>query len=215
MKKIITINIVTILLLVIIGAVAFHFYNQSVNYIKTDNAKVDSEQMKISSPVSGEITKLNAKEGDKFKEGETIAEVRGQGQDGQPQTMAIKMPHDGTIAKLDGQEKGMAQAGQPMAYAYNMDDLYITANIDETDIKDVDKDQTVDVSIDGETSKIKGHVDQIGNATASSFSLMPSSNSDGNYTKVTQVVPVKIKLDNAPSKGIVPGMNAEVSIHKN
>ncbi|UEX89877.1 HlyD family secretion protein [Staphylococcus ratti] len=215
MKKIITINIVTILLLVIIGAVAFHFYNQSVNYIKTDNAKVDSEQMKISSPVSGEITKLNAKEGDKFKEGETIAEVRGQGQDGQPQTMEIKMPHDGTIAKLDGQEKGMAQAGQPMAYAYNMDDLYITANIDETDIKDVDKDQTVDVSIDGETSQIKGHVDQIGNATASSFSLMPSSNSDGNYTKVTQVVPVKIKLDNAPSKGIVPGMNAEVSIHKN
>nr|WP_241955106.1 HlyD family efflux transporter periplasmic adaptor subunit [Staphylococcus chromogenes] len=206
---------VTILLILIIGAVAFYFYNQSANYIKTDNAKVDSEQMKLSSPIPGQITKLNAKEGDKLNEGDTVAEVTGKGQDGQPQKMEIKMPKDGTIAKLDGQENGMAQAGQPMAYAYNMNDLYITANIDETDVKDLSENEKVDVSIDGQSSQIKGRVDRIGNATASSFSLMPSSNSDGNYTKVTQVVPVKIKLDNQPSKGIVPGMNAEVSIHKN
>ncbi|WP_439332991.1 HlyD family efflux transporter periplasmic adaptor subunit [Staphylococcus chromogenes] len=203
------------LLILIIGAVAFYFYNQSANYIKTDNAKVDSEQMKLSSPIPGQITKLNAKEGDKLNEGDTVAEVTGKGQDGQPQKMEIKMPKDGTIAKLDGQENGMAQAGQPMAYAYNMNDLYITANIDETDVKDLSENEKVDVSIDGQSSQIKGRVDRIGNATASSFSLMPSSNSDGNYTKVTQVVPVKIKLDNQPSKGIVPGMNAEVSIHKN
>ncbi|PTG03790.1 multidrug efflux protein, partial [Staphylococcus chromogenes] len=207
--------IVTILLILIIGAVAFYFYNQSANYIKTDNAKVDSEQMKLSSPIPGQITKLNAKEGDKLNEGDTVAEVTGKGQDGQPQKMEIKMPKDGTIAKMDGQENGMAQAGQPMAYAYNMNDLYITANIDETDVKDLSENEKVDVSIDGQSSQIKGRVDRIGNATASSFSLMPSSNSDGNYTKVTQVVPVKIKLDNQPSKGIVPGMNAEVSIHKN
>lgn len=215
MKKIITINILTILLILIIGAVAFYFYNQSANYIKTDNAKVDSEQMKLSSPIPGQITKLNAKEGDKLNEGDTVAEVTGNGQDGQPQKMEIKMPKDGTIAKLDGQENGMAQAGQPMAYAYNMNELYITANIDETDVKDLSENEKVDVSIDGQSSQIKGRVDRIGNATASSFSLIPSSNSDGNYTKVTQVVPVKIKLDNQPSKGIVPGMNAEVSIHKN
>lgn len=215
MKKIITINIVTILLILIIGAVAFYFYNQSANYIKTDNAKVDSEQMKLSSPIPGQITKLNAKEGDKLNEGDTVAEVTGKGQDGQPQKMEIKMPKDGTIAKLEGQENDMAQAGQPMAYAYNMNELYITANIDETDVKDLSENEKVDVSIDGQSSQIKGRVDRIGNATASSFSLMPSSNSDGNYTKVTQVVPVKIKLDNQPSKGIVPGMNAEVSIHKN
>lgn len=43
---------------------------------------------------------------------------------------------------------------------------------------------------------------------------MPSSNSDGNYTKVSQVVPVRISLDSEPSKNVVPGMNAEVKIHK-
>ena len=43
---------------------------------------------------------------------------------------------------------------------------------------------------------------------------MPSSNSDGNYTKVSQVIPVKITLESEPSKQVVPGMNAEVKIHK-
>ncbi|WP_305100450.1 ABC transporter substrate-binding protein, partial [Staphylococcus aureus] len=42
-----------------------------------------------------------------------------------------------------------------------------------------------------------------------------SSNSDGNYTKVSQVIPVKITLDSEPSKQVFPGMNAEVKIHKN
>ena len=56
---------------------------------------------------------------------------------------------------------------------------------------------------------------QVGLATASSFSLMPSSNSNGNYTKVTQVVPVKITFDSKPSTNVVPGMNVEVRIHKN
>ena len=44
------------------------------------------------------------------------------------------MPQDGTIAKTDGMEGSIAQAGSPIAYAYNLDDLYITANIDENDL---------------------------------------------------------------------------------
>ncbi|REH84582.1 HlyD family efflux transporter periplasmic adaptor subunit [Staphylococcus felis] len=215
MKKIIMINIISIVLLVIIGIVGFYFYNQSVNYIKTDNAQVDGQQIKIASPASGQISKLDVKEGDKLNKGDTVAQVQSQSGEGGSQTMTIEMPSNGTIAKLDAQSEGVAQAGQPIAYAYNMDALYITANIDETAIQDVKKGQAVDVSIDGQDAKIKGEVDHIGKATASSFSLMPSSNSDGNYTKVTQVVPVTIKLDNQPSNGVVPGMNAEVSIHKN
>ncbi|WP_407799091.1 HlyD family efflux transporter periplasmic adaptor subunit, partial [Staphylococcus aureus] len=82
------------------------------------------------------------------------------------------------------------------------DELYITANVDETDLGDVEKGKKVDVKIDGQDSKMKGKVEQVGKATASSFSLMPSSNSDGNYTKVSQVVPVKISLESAPAKSV-------------
>ena len=149
-----------------------------------------------------------------MKKGDTVAEVTAQGQDGQTQDQKIKMPQVGTIAKTDGMEGSIAQAGSPIAYAYNLDDLYITANIDENDLSSIDKGDKVDVTIDGQDSKIDGKIKDIGKATANSFSLMPSSNSDGNYTKVSQVIPVKISLDSQPSKNVVPGMNAEVKIHK-
>lgn len=215
MKKMVLINIITIIVLIVIGVVGFYFWNNATSYVSTDNAKVDGDQMKIASPASGEIKSLDVKQGDKLKKGDKVAEVAAQGEGGQSKEMSIKMPKDGTIVKTDGMEGSMAQAGNPIAYAYNLDDLYITANVDEKDVADIEKGNDVDVDIDGQKATVSGKVDQIGDATAASFSLMPSSNSDGNYTKVSQVVPVRISLDSEPSKNVVPGMNAEVKIHKN
>lgn len=215
MKKMILINIITIIVLIVIGVVGFYFWNNATSYVSTDNAKVDGDQMKIASPASGEIKSLDVKQGEKLKKGDKVAEVVAQGEGGQSKEMSIKMPKDGTIVKTDGMEGSMAQAGNPIAYAYNLDDLYITANVDEKDVADIEKGNDVDVDIDGQKATVSGKVDQIGDATAASFSLMPSSNSDGNYTKVSQVVPVRISLDSEPSKNVVPGMNAEVKIHKN
>lgn len=215
MKKMILINVITIIVLVVIGVLGIWFWHNTTSYVTTDNAKVDGDQIKISSPASGQIKSLNVKQGDKLDKGDKVAEVLAQGQDGQSKDMNIKMPQKGTIVKTDGIEGSMTQAGNPIAYAYNLDDLYITANVDEKDISDVEKGNDVDVDIDGQKASIKGKVEEVGQATAASFSLMPSSNSDGNYTKVSQVVPVKISLDSNPSKNVVPGMNAEVKIHKN
>lgn len=215
MKKMVLINIVTIVVLVIIGVVGFHFYNQATGFVSTDNAKVDGEQIKISAPASGEIKSFDVKNNEKLNKGDKVAEVAAKGEDGQSQNMDVKMPQDGTIVKTDGMEGSMAQAGTPIAYAYNLDDSYITANVDEKDIADVEEGKDVNVKLDGEDAELKGKVEEVGKATASSFSMMPSSNTDGNYTKVSQVVPVKISLDSKPSKNVVPGMNAEVKIHKN
>ena len=215
MKKMILINVITIIVLVVIGVLGFWFWHNTTSYVTTDNAKVDGDQIKISSPASGQIKSLNVKQGDKLDKGDKVAEVSAQGEGGQSKDMSIKMPQKGTIVKTDGMEGSMAQAGNPIAYAYNLDDLYITANIDENDLSSIEKGDKVDVTIDGQDSKIDGKIKEIGKATANSFSLMPSSNSDGNYTKVSQVIPVKISLDSQPSKNVVPGMNAEVKIHKN
>ena len=214
MKKMVLINIITIVVLVVVGIVGFYLYHNATSFVTTDNAKVDGEQIQISSPTSGQIKSLDVKQGDKVKKGDKVAEVSGQSQSGESQTMAIKMPQNGTIVKTSGMEGSDAQAGSQIAYAYNLDDLYITANIDEKDVSSVEKGDKVDVTIDGEDSDVDGKVEEVGQATAASFSLMPSSNTDGNYTKVSQVVPVKISLDSAPSKNVVPGMNAEVKIHK-
>ncbi|KIJ87764.1 multidrug effluc protein [Staphylococcus saprophyticus] len=215
MKKMVLINIVTIVVLVIIGVVGFHFYNQATGFVSTDNAKVDGEQIKISAPASGEIKSFDVKNNEKLNKGDKVAEIAAKGEDGQSQNMDVKMPQDGTIVKTDGMEGSMAQAGTPIAYAYNLDDSYITANVDEKDIADVEEGKDVNVKLDGEDAELKGKVEEVGKATASSFSMMLSSNTDGNYTKVSQVVPVKISLDSKPSKNVVPGMNAEVKIHKN
>ena len=215
MKKMVLINIITIIVLIVIGVLGFYFWNNATSYVSTDNAKVDGDQMKIASPASGEIKSLDVKQGEKLKKGDKVAEVAAQGEGGQSKEMSIKMPKDGTIVKTDGMEGSMAQAGNPIAYAYNLDDLYVTANVDEKDVADIEKGNDVDIDIDGQKATVSGKVEQIGDATANSFSLMPSSNSDGNYTKVSQVVPVKISLDSEPSKNVVPGMNAEVKIHKN
>ncbi|MGQ3446860.1 HlyD family secretion protein [Staphylococcus aureus] len=215
MKKMILINVITVVVLLAIGIAGFYFWNKTTSYITTDNAKVNGDQIKIASPASGQIKSLNVKQGDKLDKGDKVATVTVQGQDGETKDMELKMPQKGTIAKLDGMEGSMVQTGNPIAYAYNLDDLYVTANIDEKDIKDVEVGKDVDVTIDGQKASVKGKVDSIGKATAASFSLMPSSNSDGNYTKVSQVIPVKITLDSEPSKQVVPGMNAEVKIHKN
>lgn len=215
MKKMVLINIITIVVLVIIGVVGFHFYNQATGFVSTENAKVDGEQIKVSAPASGEIKSFDVKNNEKLSKGDKVAEIAAKGEDGQSQNMDIKMPQDGTIVKTDGMEGSITQAGSPIAYAYNLDDSYITANVDEKDISDVEEGKDVDVKLDGEKAELKGKVEEIGKATASSFSMMPSSNTDGNYTKVSQVVPVKISLDSKPSKNVVPGMNAEVKIHKN
>ncbi|HDK8188808.1 TPA: HlyD family secretion protein [Staphylococcus aureus] len=215
MKKMILINVITVVVLLAIGIAGFYFWNKTTSYVTTDNAKVNGDQIKIASPASGQFKSLNVKQGDKLDKGDKVATVTVQGQDGETKDMDLKMPQKGTIAKLDGMEGSMVQAGNPIAYAYNLDDLYVTANIDEKDIKDVEVGKDVDVTIDGQKASIKGKVDSIGKATAASFSLMPSSNSDGNYTKVSQVIPVKITLESEPSKQVVPGMNAEVKIHKN
>ncbi|MFQ3905659.1 HlyD family efflux transporter periplasmic adaptor subunit [Staphylococcus sp. Mo2-7] len=215
MKKMVLINVITIVVLVIIGVVGFHFYNQATGFVSTDNAKVDGEQIKVSAPSAGEIKSFDVKNNEKLSKGDKVAEIATKGEDGQSQDMDIKMPQDGTIVKTDGMEGSMAQAGTPIAYAYNLDDSYITANVDEKDIADVEKGKDVNITLDGEDAELKGKVEEVGKATASSFSMMPSTNSDGNYTKVSQVVPVKISLDSKPSNNVVPGMNAEVKIHKN
>ncbi|MCE4955942.1 HlyD family efflux transporter periplasmic adaptor subunit [Macrococcoides caseolyticum] len=216
MKKLVLINILTLIILVAGGFAAFHFYNEATNYVTTDNAKIEGDQLVIASPVAGKLTALNKSVGDALSKNDKIGTVAGMGPDGEPMKTEITMPQDGTIVKTQATENGFVGAGTPIAYAYDLNQLYVTANIKETQIDGIKVDQEVDVYVDGyKDTDLTGEVKQIGLATASSFSMLPSSNGNANYTKVTQVVPVKIELDKDKSLDIIPGMNVTVRIHKN
>lgn len=94
----------------------------------------------------------------------------------------------------------------------DMDNIYITAHIKETELRDIEKDDKVDIKVDGDPdTTFEGKVEEIGYATDSVFSMFPEMNQSGDYTKVTEKVQVKISIQN-PSAKLLPGMNAEVKI---
>ncbi|MCA8916883.1 MAG: HlyD family secretion protein [Planctomycetes bacterium] len=91
-------------------------------------------------------------------------------------------------------------------------DVWVVANLKETQLANIQVGQSVEISIDAYPGKtFAGHVDSIQPGTGSRFSLLPAQNATGNYVKVVQRVPVKIVLDNSnevKSLHLVPGMSA-------
>ncbi|MFI5270226.1 MAG: HlyD family secretion protein, partial [Chloroflexota bacterium] len=84
-------------------------------------------------------------------------------------------------------------------------------NVDEAEIKRISVGQAADVQVDTLGKTLKGTVAAITPASAATFSLLPQNNTSGNYTKVTQRVPVKIAVDYAGNI-LFPGTSAEVTI---
>ncbi|MFT8317890.1 MAG: efflux RND transporter periplasmic adaptor subunit [Sporolactobacillus sp.] len=212
--RLLIINIVVIIVLIGGGAVGYYYYNQATSYVKTDNAAVSGQAVSIAAPTSGRLVSWSADQGKKFNQNQTLGRIASQGTDGKPIQTAVKMPEGATIALNSAVKNTFVAAGTQLAEAYDLKGLYVTANIDETNIDQVKAGQKVDLSIDAYPgTKFTGRVAKIGTATAGTFSLIANSNSNGNFTKVTQVVPVKITLDDFKGEKLLPGMNVTVKIH--
>ncbi|RYL89794.1 HlyD family secretion protein [Sporolactobacillus sp. THM7-4] len=212
--RLLIINIVVIIVLIGGGAVGYYYYDQATHYVKTDNATVSGQAISIASPVAGKLVSWDAKQGKTYGGNQTVGKVESIGPDGKLVQTVIKMPARGTIAQNNGVRNTVVGAGTQLAQAYDLKALQVTANVDETDLDRIKTGQKVDVSIDAfPHTTFSGRVKQIGTATAGTFSLISSSNSNGNYTKVTQVIPVKISLDSFKGEKLLPGMNVTVKIH--
>jgi membrane fusion protein (multidrug efflux system) len=87
--------------------------------------------------------------------------------------------------------------GQSLLTIVPLEDLWITANFKETQLKEMRVGQPVEISVDALGGrKFDGHIAQIGGATGSALSLFPPENATGNYVKVVQRIPVRINFDN-------------------
>lgn len=212
--RLLIINIVVIIVLIGGGAFGYYYYDQATNYVKTDNASVSGQAVSVGSPAAGKLVTWKGQQGKTFKKNQTLGEVENLGANRKPVQTVIKMPEKATIALNNGVQNTFVAAGTQLAQAYDLQTLYITANVDETKIDQVKTGQKVDIYIDAySNTALSGKVEQIGTATAGTFSLIPNSNSNGNYTKVTQVIPVKISIDSDKGARLLPGMNATVKIH--
>jgi membrane fusion protein, multidrug efflux system len=106
----------------------------------------------------------------------------------------IIAPVDGVIMK--SVEVGMnVQSGQQLLTIIPLDDVWITADFKETQLKYMRPHQSAEIKVDSTGRTYKGHVDSISGSSGARLSLLPPENATGNYVKVVQRVPVKIVLE--------------------
>jgi multidrug resistance efflux pump len=124
----------------------------------------------------------------------------------------IKSPVPAVIDRLFVRPGEYVAAGQRILMLHDPNAVWVEANIKETQIGEVKLGQPVHVAVDAYPGvAFKGKVTRIGTATTARFALLPTPNPSGNFTKITQRVPVKIDIID-PAKPLTPGMMVEVEI---
>jgi len=126
---------------------------------------------------------------------------------------AIVAPMDGVVTKKSVEIGQIVQGGQGLMMIVPLNDVWVTANFKETQLRDVRVGHKAEVKVDATGKTYPGHVDSIAGATGTRMSLLPPENATGNYVKVVQRIPVKIVLDPVPPGNVLrPGMNVDATI---
>ena len=107
------------------------------------------------------------------------------------------------------------QEGQQLLTVVPLNEVWVTANFKETQLRDMRVGQKAEIHADSSGRTFKGHVDSIAGATGPLFSLLPPENATGNYVKIVQRIPVKIVLEPGENKdrGLRPGMNVVPDVY--
>jgi multidrug resistance efflux pump len=213
-SRIILVNIIVLVLLIGGGFAVYYYYNQSYYYVSTDNARIDGQMITISALGNGKIVDWSGVATNRFSAGQRLGGIQLVGGTSSAAVSDITMPANGTIVQQNVIPNSFVAAGTPLAYAYNMDNLWVSANINETSINNIQQNQSVDVYVDAYPgTTLSGKISQIGLTTAAQFSLIPQQNTTANFTKVTQVIPIIITLDGYKGLNLNPGMSVTARIH--
>jgi len=126
----------------------------------------------------------------------------------------ITAPMSGVIGKKSVEPGQRVQPGESLLAVVPLDDVWVTANFKEDQLRRMQPGQPVDIHVDALGRTFKGFVDGLGSASGERFSLLPPENATGNYVKVVQRIPVRIDL--APGQNVnhrlVPGMSVESTV---
>jgi membrane fusion protein (multidrug efflux system) len=128
----------------------------------------------------------------------------------------IKAPATGIVSRKNVQKGQLVQAGQSLFSIVNDGSLYVTANFKETQLEEIHSGLKVKIDVDAyPNEEVYGEVYNFSPVTGAKGSLLPPDNATGNFVKVVQRVPVKIKITKA-SKAMMakirPGMSVNVSV---
>jgi membrane fusion protein, multidrug efflux system len=127
----------------------------------------------------------------------------------------ITAPTSGVIAKRNAEAGALVQVGQTLMSVVPDKDVWVTANLKETQLAKVRVGDPAEFTVDAYPDrKFRGRVESLSPATGAKFSLLPPDNATGNFTKVVQRVPVKIAVEQPAQTAapLRPGMSVDVTI---
>ncbi len=220
MRRVILVPVlITVALLAIIGGIAYWIYNGYM-YYGTDDAQVGGQIVTINAPATGQLQTFTVKQGDTVTAGQTIGTISSTSAataTTTPRTTSVNItsPISGTVLQTSVVQGQPVIPGLSIVQLANLNTVNITAYVDESAINNIKVGQDVDIHVDAYSdTSYTGHVQQIVQAAASTFSLLPTQdNASGNFTKVSQRIPVIVSIDGNAGKDLLPGMSAEVTIH--
>jgi len=130
------------------------------------------------------------------------------------QYTTIVAPVSGIITGRTVEVGQNVQAGQELMRVINLDDIWVTANFKETQLKNMKVGQPAKISVDAYGRSYDGKVDSLAGASGAILSLLPPENATGNFVKVVQRIPIKVIFDPGQLKEHVlrPGMSVEVKV---
>jgi membrane fusion protein (multidrug efflux system) len=191
--------------------------HQAIVHSRTSQARATVEEARArvgqTSAVAEEISQAQAKAAE--------ARARVQGAEAQRDLAAIELartkvyaPRDGVASRKSVVVGQLLSVGQPVASIVPASDVWVMANFKETQLDKMHVGQPADVEIDAYSElKLHGEVESLSGATGSRFSLLPPENATGNFTKVVQRVPVRIRIKDLPADhSLRPGMSADVTV---
>lgn len=126
----------------------------------------------------------------------------------------IEAPLAGVVSRRQVEPGQLVQPGQTLLAIVADTGIYVTANMKETQLARIRVGQKVDLEVDAYGASAEGEVQSIASATGAKFALLPPDNATGNFTKVVQRIPVRIRItrDLGPDRPLKPGMSVYASI---
>jgi membrane fusion protein (multidrug efflux system) len=127
----------------------------------------------------------------------------------------IKAPYSGRLGRKTILEGQQIQPGQPLVSIVDEHNKWITANFKETQVNGMYIGQPVEIRVDAIDDKVfYGKIEAIAASTGARFSLLPADNSTGNFVKIVQRLPIKIRFTSTDISTVKAGMNVLVSVKK-
>jgi len=206
--------------------VGYRWYEDSIAYVSTDNAQISGPMIQVGGLEAGRVSNVRYDIGDHVNQGDVVGQLtvpipvallpngapRQEFTGTNDATVDVRSPVSGIVVARTSNPGDTVPAGQPLLTIVDPNSLWVTANVEETQARKLHPGQPVLIHVDNLNADLTGKVAAITQASAQSFSAIPQQNLSGNYTKVTQLQPVKILLDQTDPR-LALGTSVEVKIN--